>query len=98
MKIIEFILKPILDAEFNRGYSAGVSAEKLVKAKLDSEREYNILQRGKEIGRQELLKEMESDIEEITAEEFDRLAEMEPKPFGFVGTMEKMQLVLEGDA
>ena len=98
MKIIEFILKPILDAEFNRGYSAGVSAEKLVKAKLDSEREYNILQRGKEIGRQELLKEMESDIEEITAEEFERLAEMEPKPFGFVGTMEKMQLVLEGDA
>ena len=98
MKIIEFILKPILDAEFNRGYSAGVSAEKLVKAKLDSEREYDILQRGKEIGRQELLKEMESDTEEITAEEFDRLAEMEPKPFGFVGTMEKMQLVLEGDA
>lgn len=96
--LIEYLIKPLLDAEYKRGYSAGVSAEKLVKAKEDSEREYDILQRGKTLGRMELLEEMEKEIEEITAEEFDRLAGMEPKPFGFVGTMEKMQLVLEGDA
>ena len=98
MKIIEYMLKPILDSEFNRGYSAGVSAEKLVKAKIDTEREHDILERGKILGRIELLEEMENDIEEISAEEFDRLANMKPdKPFGFVGTIDDLTLVLEGD-
>lgn len=95
--IIEYFIKPLLDAEFKRGYSAGVSAEKLVKAQLDTEREYDILRRGKELGRQEILRELETDTEEITADEFDRLAEMDPEPFGFVGPMENITLVLEGE-
>lgn len=95
--IIEYFIKPLLDAEYKRGYSAGVSAEKLVKAKEDSAREYDILRRGKELGRQELIKELETETEEISADEFNQLAEMEPEPFGFVGPMENITLVLEGE-
>ena len=41
---------------------------------------------------------METDIEEISAEEFDKLANMKPdKPFGFVGTIDDLTLVLEAD-
>ena len=95
---IRTILKPILDDEFNRGYSAGVSAEKLVKANEANDREYDILQRGKELGRLELIEELENDLEEITAEEFNRLCNSDPEPFGFVGTIDDLELVLEGEA
>lgn len=96
MNIIKMIFKPI----FDEGFAAGVNAEKLVKENDAAEREYKALQLGKTLGRLELLDEMESEIEEISAEEFDRIAATieEPKPFGFVGNMENMQLVLEGDA
>jgi len=99
-KLIKYLLDPVLKAEYKRGFDAGVNAEMLVKAQDDTRREYDILQRGKALGREELLREMESPIEEISAEEFDEIAQMAEgprKPFGFVGTMEKMQLVLESD-
>lgn len=98
MSIIRDLFKPMLEGEYNRGFSAGVNAEKLVKAQADTQREYDILQRGKELGRLELLREMETaEVEEISADEFAELAGMikEPKPFGFVGTIDDISLVLE---
>ena len=96
---IKWLFKPIFDEEWNRAFSAGVNAERLVKAKSDSEREYDILKRGKELGRLELIEELESDIQEIGTEEFNQLANMvDDKPFGFVGTIDDLQLVLEGEA
>ena len=93
--MIEKLIKPLLDEAYNRGFSAGVNAEKLVKAKSDTEREYNLILRGKELGREELLKEIEDQhIEEISAEEFNELNSM-IKPFGFVGTIDDIGLILD---
>ena len=99
-KFVEWLLKPALEAEFKRGFSAGVNAEKLVKAQDDTRREYDILQRGKELGKKEILEAMETEIDELSAEEFAELAGLvtEPEPFGFVGTIDDLSLVLEGDA
>lgn len=88
-------IKPLLAAEYKRGFSAGVNAEKLVKEKDRAQREYDLLRRGIEQGREEVLKELENDIEEITAREFEELAQLEKEPFGFVGTMDDMTLVLD---
>ena len=90
-EMIKKTLKPMFEDEYNRGFNAGVTAEKLVKDQERQQREYDLLRRGAELGREELLKEFESEIEEITAEEFDRLSK-ESEPFGFVGTMENMRL------
>lgn len=90
-------IKPLLEAEYERGYSAGVSAEKVVKEKEWAEREYDLLRRGIALGREELLKEIENDIEEISAREFEELAALDKEPFGFVGTMDDMCLVLDGE-
>lgn len=89
-------LKPLLDAEYNRGYSAGVTAEKVVKEKEWQEREYDLLCRGIELGRDELLRELEQEeVEEISAREFEELAGMNKEPFGFVGTLDDLSLVLD---
>ena len=95
---IKWLFKPIFDEEWNRAFSAGVNAERLVKAKIDGEREYDILKRGKELGRLELIEELESDIQEISAAEFNRLTNSNPEPFGFVGPIDDLQLGLEGAA
>lgn len=98
-EIIMKSLKPLLDAEYNRGYSAGVTAEKVVKEKEWQEREYDLLCRGIELGRDELLRELEQEeVEEISAREFEELTGMEKEPFGFVGTMDDMTLVLDEEA
>lgn len=92
-------IKPLLDAEYQKGYSAGVSAEKVLKDKEWAEREYDLLARGKLLGRAEMLKELEDDvdveIEEISAREFEELTNTKPEQFGFVGDMEHMTLVLD---
>lgn len=98
MNLIETIIKPLLDAEYQRGYSAGVSAEKIVKEKEWAEREYDLLCRGVELGRDEILKEMEKEVEEISAREFEELTGMDKEPFGFVGTIDDLSLVLEDEA
>lgn len=99
MSFIETLIKPLLDAEYQRGYSAGVSAEKLVKEQEWADREYDLLNRGRELGRDEMLKEMEADvdrqIEELSAKEFAELAGIEAEPFGFVGTLDDLSLVLD---
>ena len=94
-KMATTIVKPMLEAEYKKGYSAGVSAEKLVKEKEWAKREYDLLSRGREMGREEMLQEMKDDIEEITAREFEELANLDKEPFGFVGDMDHMSLVLD---
>ena len=90
------LIKPLIDDAYQRGYSAGVSAEKLVKAKDAADREYDLLKRGIEIGRNEILDILEDDdIEEISAKEFEELTKMDKKPFGFVGTIDDIGLVLD---
>lgn len=96
MNLIERMIKPLLDAEYDKGYSAGVSAEKLVKEKEMADLEYNALCRGIEAGREEMLKELEEmETEEITAREFEELTGMANEPFGFVGTIDDLSLVLD---
>ena len=96
MNLIETIIKPLLDAEYKRGYSAGVTAEKVVKEKEWAEREYDLLCRGIELGKEEVLKELEqNDVEEISAREFEELTGMDKEPFGFVGTLDDLSLVLD---
>ena len=50
-----------------------------------------------EIGREETLRALEEDIEEISTEEFNELTSMvkEEKPFGFVGTIDDIGLILD---
>jgi len=94
-ELINKAVQPLLESEYKRGYSAGVSAEKLVKEKEWADREYDLLCRGAELERQRILKEMDDTIEEISAKEFAELAELDKEPFGFVGTMDDMSLVLD---
>ena len=60
------------------------------------EHEHETLRLGITIGRNQAFSEMASDVEEISAEEFDAIAaETEEKaPFGFVGTIDDIGLVL----
>ena len=92
-ELIKNAVQPLLEAEYKRGYSAGVSAEKLVKAADQTQREYDLLRRGIEQGRAEVLAELENDVEEISAREFEELTDAEP--FGFVGTIDDLSLVLD---
>ena len=94
---IQKILKPILDDEYKKGFDAGVSAEKLVKDEEREKREYDLLCRGAEIERQRIYKDLETKIEEITAKEFEELAEIDKEPFGFVGTLDDLSLVIDGE-
>lgn len=94
---IQKILKPILDDEYKKGFDAGVSAEKLVKEEEREKREYDLLCRGAEIERQRIYKDLETKIEEITAKEFEELAEIDKEPFGFVGTLDDLSLVIDGE-
>jgi len=94
-EMIKKAVQPLLEDEYKRGYSAGVSAEKLVKEKELAEREYDLLRRGIEQGRADVLKEMETEIEELSAKEFAELAGIEEEPFGFVGTIDDLSLVLD---
>lgn len=98
MNLIETIIKPLLEAEYERGYSAGVAAEKLVKEKEIADLEYSALCRGIEAGKEEILKELENDIEEISAREFEKLSGIDKEPFGFIGTIDDLSLVLDEEA
>ena len=91
------ILKNAYDpsVEYDRGFSAGVNAERLVKEKEWAEREYDLLCRGAELERQRILADLETEIEEISAAEFEELTGMDKEPFGFVGTIDDLSLVLD---
>ena len=93
--MIEKLIKPLIDDAYKRGYSAGVSAEKLVKIKDREHREWDLLQRGIELGRKEIIDAMGPPIEEISAKEFEEITGMNEKPFGFVGTIDDIGLILD---
>ena len=94
-EFIKNAVQPLLDAEYQRGFSAGVNAEKLVKANDMAEIEHNALVRGIDMGKEIVLKDIDREIEELDAKEFAELADIEEEPFGFVGTLDDLSLVLD---
>ena len=100
MNFIETIMKPLLDAEYDRGFSAGVNAEILKEKKELTDRELYLYEYGYKMGVADTMAE-NGIIEEISAEEFDRLSGAKteiPDNFGFVGTMDDISLVLDEEA
>ena len=90
------------DEEYYRGLTYGRARERL---EIDQEHEkelYRMFNEGVKHGR-ELERAELGVIEEISADEFDRLASEEPEPprteipdnFGFVGTIDDISLVLD---
>ena len=105
-ELIRSIMQPILDEAYNKGFSAGVSAEKLKEKKELTEREHYLFTYGYKQGKADAMAE-NGIIEEISAEEFERLANEKPEPttrteipegFGFVGTVDDISLVLDEEA
>lgn len=94
------------DEEYYRGLTYGRARERL---EIDQEHEkelYRMFNEGVKHGR-ELERAELGAIEEISAEEFDRLASEEPEAvtrteipdnFGFVGTIDDISLVLDEEA
>ena len=94
MSFIEQIVKPLIDDAYQRGFSAGVNAEILKEKKELTDRELYLYEYGYNQGKADAM--AENGIVEISAKEFDELTKEEPiEPFGFVGTMDDMSLVLE---
>lgn len=96
MNWIEKTIKPLLEREYDKGYTAGVAAEKLVKAQADTQREYDLFRRGVVEGKRQALEEIaNADIEELSPTEFNELMEMsKEEPFGFTGPIDDLELVL----
>ena len=97
---IQKILKPILDDEYIKGFEAGVMAQKMKDDEDHKRRLHEMYTFGYEDGEADTRAEL-GYIEEISAEEFDRLtgAKTEiPENFGFVGTIDDISLVLEEEA
>lgn len=97
MSFIENVVKPLIDEAYNKGFEAGVSAQILKEKKELTDRELTMYEYGYKMGVADY--KAENGIVDISAEEFDRLASEKPEeptePFGFVGTMDDMSLVLE---
>lgn len=101
-ELIRSIMQPLLDEAYNKGFSAGVSAEKLKENKELTEREHFLYTYGYNQGVADYKAE-HGEIEEISAEEFDRLTSEAPRTeipdnFGFVGTIDDISLVLDEEA
>jgi hypothetical protein len=97
---IQKMLKPILDDEYIKGFEAGVMAQKLKEDEDHNKRLHEMYTYGYVQGEEDTKVKLGC-IEEISAEEFDRLtgAKTEiPDGFGFVGTMDDISLVLDEEA
>ena len=100
MSFIEQIIKPLIDDAYQKGFSAGVSAEKLKEKKDLNERELYLYEYGYKMGVADTKAECGT-IDEISADEFDRLTGAKtdiPEGFGFVGTLDDISLVLDEEA
>ena len=99
---IQKMLKPILDDEYIKGFEAGVMAQKLKEDEDHNRRLREMYRYGYIEGEANAMAE-NGIIEEISADEFDRLycentkTEI-PENFGFVGTIDDISLVLDGEA
>ena len=99
MSIVETMMKPLLDDAYQKGFSAGVSAEKVREKKELTEIERSLYEYGYKMGVADT--KAENGIIEISTEEFDRLAGAKteiPDNFGFVGTIDDISLVLDEEA
>ena len=102
MSLVEKMIKPLIDDAYDRGFSTGVYAEKLKENKELTEREHFLYTYGYNQGKADTMAE-NGIIEEISAEEFDRLYAQNtkteiPEGFGFVGTIDDISLVLDEEA
>ena len=95
MSFVETLMKPLIDDAYQKGFSAGVSAEKVREKKELTDIERSLYEYGYKMGVADT--KAECGIVEIPAEEFDELTKtnIPEGPFGFVGTMDDMSLVLE---
>ena len=108
---IKNILKPLikevvdettneLDEQYYRGIVYGETREKLKKDMEHEQELYRMFNEGVKQGEERKAAEL-GFIEEISAEEFDRLAGAKteiPDNFGFVGTIDDISLVLDEEA
>ena len=92
------------DEQFYRGVVYGEEHERLKKDIQHEQELYKMFNEGRKHERQMILEEC-GEIEEITAEEFDRLTAEENTPkteipdgFGFAGTIDDISLVLDEEA
>ena len=95
------------ETEFYKGVAYGDARTELKKDQEHEKESYRMFNEGRKYERQLFSAEISTDgIEEISAEEFDRLAsEPEhttrteiPDNFGFVGTIDDISLVLDEEA
>ena len=95
MSFVESTIKPLLDGAYQKGFEAGVAAQILKEKKELTDREITMYEYGYKMGVADT--KAECGIVEISAEEFDELTKtnIPEGPFGFVGTMDDMSLVLE---
>ena len=102
MSFIEQIVKPLIDDAYQKGFSAGVSAQMLKEKKELNDRELYLYEYGYKMGAADTI--AENGIVEISAKEFDDLTggpaepEQPAEPFGFVGTIDDISLVLDEEA
>ena len=99
---IQKMLKPILDDEYIKGFEAGVMAQKMKDDEDHKRRLLEMYKYGYMDGGADKEAELGA-IEEISAEEFDRLYAQNtkteiPDNFGFVGTIDDISLVLDEEA
>lgn len=94
------------DKEYYKGVAYGEARAKLETDQKHEQELYRMFQEGVKHGEERKAAELGA-IEEITAEEFDRLASEEPEQttkteipdnFGFVGTVDDISLVLDEEA
>lgn len=95
MSFVESMVKPLLDGAYQKGFEAGVAAQILKEKKELTDREITMYEYGYKMGVADT--KAENGIVEISTEEFDRLSEEKEapaEPFGFVGTMDGLGLIL----
>jgi hypothetical protein len=96
-EMVKRSIKPLVDEAYKKGFDAGVAAQILKEKKELTDRELTMYEYGYNMGVADY--KAEHGVVEISAEEFDKLADEKPsepsEPFGFVGTMDDMSLVLE---
>ena len=105
MSFVETMIKPLIDEAYRKGFEAGVNAEILREKKELTERETYLYKYGYAQGEKDAKASTDSiDIDDLIKEvseivREDTIAQMNEKrePFGFVGTLDDMSLVLEGD-
>ena len=100
MSFVETIVKPLIDDAYYKGVAYGAAQERLKKDMEYEQEMYRMFNRGVEHGREQERLDL-GVIEEISAEEFDRLTGPKteiPEGFGFVGTIDDLSLVLDEEA